>query len=119
MPKWEKGETPKGANPFEKGKSGNPNGAPKGKRVSTIMKEMLSMKITEFFPSYATEIKGLTINQALSLELMKIAFGEEKKDGDRMTAVKEILDRIEGKAIQKNVINDPKDIKGITFNETE
>ena len=73
-------------------------GHPKGKRITTILKEILSQDISSL------NIKGLDIpegidgNKAIALELMAIAF--DKKHKDKLSAIKEILDRMDGKVTQ-------------------
>ena len=58
---FKKGEVPKGATPFEPGKSGNPNGRPEGAKTrATVAKKVLEMewmipekifqKLKELFP---------------------------------------------------------------------
>lgn len=97
-----KGETPEGANPFKKGQSGNPKGRPKGKSVSSILKELLdkkapeSFKSTEAYKTYLTDEEGLTNGEALAMVLLNKAV---KQENDK--SISELLDRTEGKPLQK------------------
>jgi len=43
---------------------------------------------------------GLDVNTALAIELISMAFHKESKPADKLNAIKEILDRIEGKPKQ-------------------
>jgi len=95
--------------PFEKGKSGNDKmkfgkgqdptkgGHPKGKRVSTIIKELLDTDISNFSDS----LEGMETNKALAVELIAMAFHKDNTAKDKLSAIKEILDRIEGKPKQE------------------
>jgi hypothetical protein len=78
----------------------NQKGAPKGKRVSTIIKEILERgdlsKIRE-------DLKDIDDGKkALAIELLTIAFSnsDEIKTSDKLNAIKEVLDRTDGKATQ-------------------
>ena len=97
---------------FGQGQDPTKGGHPKGKRISTIIKELLEKSITTYKPD--AEDKKLSANEGLAVELITMAFG---KDKDKLNAIKEILDRIEGKAIQTNVIESKEQIKGITFDK--
>jgi hypothetical protein len=78
--------------PFQPGQSGNPNGAPKGKRVSTILKELLEDRVKD------KEGKELTRSQKLALKLFTLS--ESDEDNSALRAIAEILDRTEGKSKQ-------------------
>lgn len=71
-------------------------GAPKGKRITTILKELLSKETSEIGINDLPQ--GIDGNKALALELLKIAFDKNSKD--KLSAIKEILDRMEGKPTQ-------------------
>lgn len=73
-------------------------GAPKGKRITTILKELLGKDSTEIGIDNLPE--GMDGNKALALELLTIAFSKKSKDNDKLSAIKEILDRMEGKPTQ-------------------
>ena len=81
---------------WEKGQTGNPNGRPKGRlNLSTILAQRLaegdnSVKLID--------------------RLIKIATSDTSKENDSLSAIGEILDRLEGKAVAK-VEN------AITFND--
>ncbi len=107
----------KNLQPFSKGASGNPRGKRKGsKHLSTILRELLQVKIkAEDF------IKGRCIKQPIGkiiiLELIKRAM-----EGD-LKAIGMILDRLEGKVVQKTEITGVEDemlhIKEITEDMTD
>jgi len=72
-------------------------GAPKGKRVSTVLKELLETDISLF----SDKLQGMDTRQALATELFAIVFHKDAEVKDKMSAIKEILDRTEGKAMQE------------------
>jgi len=72
------------------------SGHPKGKRVSTILKETMDMDISQI----DKELSGMNINKALALKLVAIALNKKSNDNDKLKAIKEIIDRTEGKATQ-------------------
>jgi len=78
------------------------NGAPKGKRISTIIKELLNGNADKFSKDKA--LKGLDGNSAIAVELITMAFSKDDSSRDKLSAIKEILDRIEGKSVQHNVV---------------
>lgn len=81
---------------FKKGVSGNPKGAPKGyKRASTILKELLS---------------AVDENNGTKLEQLMHTMINKGLEGD-LYAIKEVLDRIEGKAIATTVEISASDVK--------
>lgn len=89
-------------NRFKPGESGNPAGKPPGaKRVSTVLREMMErvapreIKNTEFVKEFCKGRKKVTIADALAARLLTAALIEGES-----WAVREILDRLEGKAPQ-------------------
>ncbi len=92
---------------FKPGQSGNPKGRPKGKSLTKILKELLQKETT-------IEIEGekrtITNAELLSLKLMKKAI-----KGDDLAAIKEVFDRIEGKAKQSLEVEG--EMKQIVWNE--
>ena len=88
--------------PFQPGESGNPNGAPKGKRVSTILKELLNkaapqkMQEAKFVSEFLGKNPKATNAEVLAVRLLFNALVK----GDHK-AVQEIIDRTEGKAMQQ------------------
>jgi len=74
----------------------NKKGAPKGKRVSTILKELLDVDISTFDKTK----KGMNVNQALAVELLAMAFHSDNTPSEKINAIKTILERIEGKPQQ-------------------
>ena len=83
---------------FGEGQDPTKGGAPKGKRVTTILKEILGKDSTEIGIDNLPE--GMDGNKALALELLTIAFSKKSRDNDKLSAIKEILDRLEGKPTQ-------------------
>ena len=78
---------------FEKGKSGNPKGRPKGARsLSTILREMLEepIEIVVDGKKERREFREVIIRKLL----------KKANDGD-IRAIQEIFDRVEGRAQQK------------------
>jgi len=82
---FQKGEIPKGAKPFKKGQTGNPNGRPK----LPDLKEAIAKILSE-------EKDGHT-----ALETILAALRAKAAKGD-VRAAQELLDRGFGKAQQKN-----------------
>lgn len=80
---------PKEDTQFKKGQSGNPNGRPKGFSIVSHLKEKLQEIEEGQKESYATRITKKYIDKALH-------------DGD-VTILKDLIDRVDGKAIQKVV----------------
>lgn len=87
--------------PYKKGESGNPNGRPLGARnVSTVLKELLeeiapdSIKNLSQIKDFLKK-KKVTNADAIAGNLLHKAIVE--KD---LSAIKEIIDRTEGKAMQ-------------------
>lgn len=78
---------------FEKGKSGNPKGAPRGKQFSTILKELLEGKIK------TTQGLEITRAEAAALEFFKRIFSRNMKDSDLIRAIQVIADITEKKQI--------------------
>ena len=73
-------------------------GAKKGKRTTTIIKELLKMDVSKF--STNKDLKGLDVQSALAVQLFALAFKDTESSKDKLNAIKEILDRTEGKATQ-------------------
>lgn len=81
---------------FGKGQDPTKGGAPEGKRISTILKEILSKEASEIgIENLPTGMDG---NKAIAIELLSVAF--DKKHKDKLSAIKEILDRVDGKVSQ-------------------
>src|SRR5574343_344807 len=88
--------------PAKPGEVRNPNGRPKGTRnVATVLKELLASQDPD--GCYATP---------LSKKLLQLAYNK-----DDLNAIKEILDRIEGKVPNRNFLSgDPENPHGVTIN---
>ena len=93
---------------FGDGQSTKLGGRKKGKAVTTIIKELLSKNASQFSKNkdYA-KLKG---NEALAVELIAIAFNKDNSANEKLSAIKEILDRTEGKAVQTNIVEDKKPV---------
>lgn len=89
-------------NRFQPGESGNPNGRPKGSRnASTILREMMEKEAPDqivdakFVREFCKGVTKPTNGHAIVARMMQAAM----IDGESW-AVKEIFDRLEGKAKQ-------------------
>lgn len=74
--------------PFEKGKSGNPNGRPKGKKA---FGEMLKLALNAPLDEHGNKLRGV------AEKLVTLALNGEE------WAIKEVADRIDGKVAQSVV----------------
>lgn len=81
---------------FGEGQDPTKGGAPKGKRITTILKELLGKEASTIGIKGLPE--GMDGNKALAIELLTIAFNKDHKD--KLSAIKEILDRNDGKVTQ-------------------
>jgi len=106
---FKKGVTPKGAKPFEKGKSGNLKGKPKGTLSrATIAKRVLAMrsllpddafnKLQELYPQMKNK---LTAEELATIVMISNAITK----GD-VQAYKAIMDSAYGAPIQENINTD-------------
>lgn len=86
-------QPPPAEHQFKPGQSGNPNGAPKGKRISTIMKELLEKELEGPDPS-SGQYRKMTMAEIIALAMVK-----EASTGN-VKAAKEVMDRTEGKVPQ-------------------
>ncbi len=82
--------------PFKPGQSGNPNGRPKGKSLTTILRDLLERKINVKDPISGKKTKK-TIRDHIGLNLAAKAV-----KGD-LVAIGIVFDRLEGKAVQRNL----------------
>lgn len=93
--------------PAKKGEVRNPKGKPKGtKNFKTIIKEFLDVE-TDAMNPMSGKLEKLSVGQQVVIALLAKA-----KKGD-VSAIKELFDRIDGKAEQKLIH------EGGFFNETE
>lgn len=93
--------------PAKKGEVRNPKGKPKGtKNFKTIIEEFLTVE-TDAMNPMSGKLEKLSVGQQVVIALLAKA-----KKGD-VPAIKELLDRIDGKAEQKLIH------EGGFFNETE
>lgn len=82
--------------PFKPGQCGNPNGRPKGKSLTTLLRDLLERKINVKDPISGRTNKK-TIRDHIGLQLAaKAAKGDLK-------AIETVFDRLDGKAIQRNL----------------
>ena len=89
------------SNGFDKRKeeAASVGGAPKGKRVSTILKNLLDGNLDDIIDN--PMLKGKEGNEALAVQLLSLAFHKDSGSNEKLSAIKEILDRIEGKPKQE------------------
>ena len=93
---------PKEETQFKPGQSGNPNGRPKGKRCSDVLKEVL--EANEISITY--KINGKTVSNSIKLDKGNFLYAissslilQAMKGSPQ--AIKEIYDRVDGKPLQK------------------
>ena len=98
---------------FGQGQDPTKGGNVKGKRVSTILKELLGKSAKEF--SKNKHFENLDGNTALAMEMVLMAFSKDDSSRDKLSAIKEILDRIEGKSIQHQIIEEKKLVTSVTI----
>ena len=84
---------------FGEGQNSTNGGAPKGKRVSTILKNLLDGNLDDIIDN--PMLKGKEGNEALAVQLLSLAFHKDSGSNEKLSAIKEILDRIEGKPKQE------------------
>jgi len=102
---------------FGQGQDNTKGGAPKGKRVSTIIKDLLGGNAKAF--SKNKDYKELDGNTAMAVELITMAFDKDNTSKDKLSAIKEIMDRIEGKSIQHQIIEEKQIVTGITLKQAK
>lgn len=94
---------------FKPGESGNPAGRPKGSRnLSTILREMLEEEI-EVTTESGKEKKKL--QDVMIRRLLKAATKSGDLKPTELKAIQEIFDRVEGKAKQKQEVEQSGGIK--------
>ena len=93
------GEFPNKKTQFSKTNQPEGRGRPKGSRnVATVLKELLSAQ--------DKQIGGDgDFGSPLAKMLLKIAFDKDSSNNDKLKAIREILDRVEGNAEQVISIN--------------
>ena len=85
-------------NLFEKGKSGNPSGRPKGSRnLKAILTEMLELTSDVTLEDGRTFT--VTKSEQIAIELLRLATSSGVNDAVKLRAIETIFDRIEGKPI--------------------
>lgn len=90
--------------PWPKGTSGNPAGAKPGKSITTILAEWGEKKM-KAIPDAIKQLVDdgeLTYNEAIALQLLRKGTGN-----GNLRAIKEIMDRTEGKSIQRTQLSGP------------
>ena len=81
---------------FKKGQSGNPNGRPKGSRnLTTILREMLEEEIE-------VNVDGVKTKKQFQEVIVRKLL--QKANEGNLKAIEQILDRMEGKPVQKQEI---------------
>ena len=101
------------ATQFGNGQPTNKGGTKKGKRISTILKELLQGDAKRF--SKNEDYNKLNTNTAIAIELIAMVFHKDSHPKDRLNAIREILDRVEGKPKQNLFDFDASEIKPITY----
>lgn len=105
-----KGGVPENLKPCKPGETHNPNGRPKGrKNISTYLKEFL--QATESTELNSEPMRAVLENlkkagfdcgsAALAYNMYKLALDKDTKPELRLKATESILDRMEGKPVQK------------------
>ena len=89
---------------FKPGQSGNPKGRPKNKTLSEMIREVLMEEIP-------VKSKNGESRKELGIRLLAEAWFRKANKGD-MSAIKEILDRTEGKVTDKRHITGEVDVNG-------
>lgn len=95
-PSKPKGEFPSKKHQFSSTNQPATQGRPKGRRnVSSVLKDLLSEQ--------DKQLGGIgEFGSPVAQMLLKIAFGTESSDESKLKAIREILDRIEGK-VEQNI----------------
>ena len=83
---------------FGNGQPTDRGGAKKGKRVSTILKELLEGDAKQF--STNKDYKNLDGNTALAFEMIIMGFYKGNATRDKISAINSVWDRTDGKAKQ-------------------
>jgi hypothetical protein len=109
--KFQKGQTPKGAKPFRKGKSGNPKGREPGPNRATVFKRLLELKVDVADPESGAK-KKVTLYEAAALGQVKSAMS------GNTPAWKEIQDSLFGKQTV-NLNLSPDELKSLTDKELD
>ncbi len=93
----------KNLKPFKKGVSGNPKGKPKGAKgfAATLRKIMDIESLSEDI--LAGENRKMSNSEKMMIKLYDIATTDHKKNKD-LKAMEMIMDRLEGKPVQKQEI---------------
>jgi hypothetical protein len=107
MAKWKKGESGNDGAKFKKGQSGNPNGRPKGVQNSrTRLMRWLSEEIDIKNPA-TKKLERATILEMMDAKLIQTVISGDK---NMVSAYREILDRLEGKAEANHNLNHTGDV---------
>ena len=102
---FKKGETPKGAIPFEKGKSGNPKGMVPGTvSLKALINKILDGKTTI---EEAGEKVAISKREAAWILIAKDALDKTLDSTSRHRAVSMLADRTDGKPIQGVELSGP------------
>ena len=97
--------TPRNLRRFPKGRSGNPGGRPKGTSLTAALRAELDKPVAPGSP--------VTNREKIASMLVELA-----ARGD-LAAIREILDRTEGKAVQRQEQGDPGDFLDLSDVDTD
>src|SRR5436190_13366958 len=91
--------TPENLRPFPKGTSGNPSGRPRGPKLSTLIAQELEKPT----------VPGSEVTKAKMVAARLVNLAEA---GD-ISAIKEVIDRLEGKSVARNESGAPGEFTGL------
>lgn len=98
---------------FQKGKSGNPGGLPKGTpKISNAYARLLALSPEEFKTFQPS-------NVAEELALEQIRRAQAGKPAETLRAIKEVTDRTEGKARQRSDFNNRNELEKLIIRVQE
>lgn len=96
-----------GGNPWKPGQSGNPA----GRRKEKPFRDALNIVINE-----AMEVEG--VGAVKRLRLIAVALAAKAMEGD-VGAIREIADRLDGKAVQQTILNGDDDGGPVVIEKVE
>ena len=95
---------------FKPGQSGNPGGAPRGKKLSTCLRDMMDLTPEELFKK--TVDNKLTIREQIAAKWAVKMLGRDLMEPVDMRAIETALDRLEGSVAQTLNVKNPADRSG-------